>query len=301
MNQLEEVAVVIPIYQDLFRKSTNRNILFQYISVLNNCRVLFKRKIFIIAPRLSCEKFRIISELQTTFDNLELVCFDDIFFASINGYNKLMMSMDFYLFFVNFKYIYICQTDVWVFKDNLSDFTNLNYSYIGGICFGEFERENFDRITILDSVGALNGGSSLRKVEDFIAVLSSNFHWYSRNELLKRMRKLLIRLKLVRAFKLFMNNKLQKFIPAYAKNEDGFFYLLSKKTTDFKVPNFLEVLNFSTDGLPWIVVNELKDTPMACHAWFKNDYPYPGNYIFWANYIKLDELDTLQLLKSNKK
>ncbi|MBS7563479.1 hypothetical protein KHS38_03595 [Mucilaginibacter sp. Bleaf8] len=60
-----------------------------------------------------------------------VVCFANHYFESIDGYNKLMLSAEFYQQFEGFEYILIYQLDAFVFRDELSHWCNQNYDYIG--------------------------------------------------------------------------------------------------------------------------------------------------------------------------
>ncbi len=86
--------------------------------------------IILVAPyRLDTQPY------QFLFDNSQITNhtekFDDSFFASIEGYNKLMLSEVFYLRFVAFDRILIYQLDAMVLKDELAYWANTGYDYIG--------------------------------------------------------------------------------------------------------------------------------------------------------------------------
>lgn len=57
--------------------------------------------------------------------------FDDRFFAGREGYNRLMLSTDLYERFIDSRYIFIHQTDVYVFTDALERWCQQGYDYIG--------------------------------------------------------------------------------------------------------------------------------------------------------------------------
>ena len=57
--------------------------------------------------------------------------FDDTYFAGREGYNRLMLSTTLYERFQDSKYIFIHQTDVYVFKDELEQWCQRGYDYIG--------------------------------------------------------------------------------------------------------------------------------------------------------------------------
>lgn len=120
--------------------------------------------------------------------------FHDDYFKNIEGYNKLMMSPTFYEAFQK-KYILICQTDAFIFKDELAYWCKKNYDYLGAPWLRSREKIPFlkwiwdkigytcktlinykgnkkwqkDKSLLYNAVG--NGGLSLRKREKFIEVL----------------------------------------------------------------------------------------------------------------------------------
>ena len=57
--------------------------------------------------------------------------FEDSYFAGREGYNRLMLSNDLYRRFLDSRYIFIHQTDVYVFRDELDDWCQREYDYIG--------------------------------------------------------------------------------------------------------------------------------------------------------------------------
>lgn len=57
--------------------------------------------------------------------------FEDSYFAGREGYNRLMLSTDLYRRFLDSRYIFIHQTDVYVFREELDDWCQRGYDYIG--------------------------------------------------------------------------------------------------------------------------------------------------------------------------
>ena len=107
------------------------------------------------------------------FPNFERVNFNKNFFENIQGYNNLCTSTEFYRSFLDFEYMLICQLDVIVLKNNLSEFMSRNISYIGA---PTGKKSPFDRSRkkLWGRRYFCNGGFSLRKISDFISVLESS-------------------------------------------------------------------------------------------------------------------------------
>lgn len=171
-----QCVVVIPIY-----KSLNID---DIMVIKQACMMTPTFKKVFIAP----QSFQLDDSFRE-FEEIETLHFEDQYFVSIQGYNLLMLSLEFYKAFVNYEYILIHQTDAYLFKDELEHWCNEGYDYIGApwtfrnrqkkyywyqfkfkYCKSFFNREKLVRQRTYNNVG--NGGLSLRKVSTFIDVLS---------------------------------------------------------------------------------------------------------------------------------
>ena len=84
------------------------------------------------------------------------------FFTGRKSYSELCCRPELYEALAGYDYMLIMQHDGWVFRDDLDEFMNLNYDYIGApIIVGAWK---FERPLIG------NGGVSLRRVQTFIKV-----------------------------------------------------------------------------------------------------------------------------------
>ena len=84
------------------------------------------------------------------------------FFTGRKSYSELCCRPELYEALAGYDYMLIMQHDGWVFRDDLDEFMNLNYDYIGApIIVGAWK---FERPLIG------NGGVSLRRVKTFIKV-----------------------------------------------------------------------------------------------------------------------------------
>lgn len=218
-------------------------------------------------------------EAYLSFPNAQFKSFDDAFFENIQGYNRLMMDVDFYKSFHK-KYILIYQTDAFVFKDELQFWCEKNYDYIGApwlrsrekIPFIKFLWDNTlctikeyinyknngktqkNKALLYNEVG--NGGLSLRKREKFIEILE--------------------KLSVQKEIYLQPHNH----STFYA--EDVFFSIEPQRNgIDFHKPNHKEACLFSIENKVEKAFSLLKDKlPFGCHRWNKE------NKNFWKKYIK---------------
>lgn len=247
------VAVVIPVYKEKLSESENIS--------LNRCKKVFKDypKVLIAPTNLNLDRyFEICSDL-------EVVRFEKKYFDDIKGYNRLMLSSSFYQQFVKYKYILIHQLDVFIFGNELKDWCNRNYDYIGAPWFNDgikiflkIIRRNsiFNALKLLSTkklnYKSGNGGLSLRKVQSCLECLS-------------------IQEKLVSNWEQI--------------NEDIFWSFFSiKNGGEFNIPDFRTALQFAIEKKPRkaFKLNECR-LPFGVHAWEKWDKK------FWDPYIKKRE------------
>ena len=62
---------------------------------------------------------------------MKVESFSDEYFASLRGYNKLVLDELFYMRFLKYQYMLIYQLDAFVFKDELLLWAEKGYDYIG--------------------------------------------------------------------------------------------------------------------------------------------------------------------------
>lgn len=264
MNNLTEIVIVIPIYRDFlddFEKKSLESIIKNY----NDFEVIF------VAPQEMS-----VSNYSTFFNQLntyKIQYFDANCFASIDAYNKLLLDYKFYKSFENYNYILICQLDAYVFKNDLINWCNKGFDYVGSPWVGSernFINQSFEKInnffrTIkgkqtkntarLFKVG--NGGFSLRNVQKFIHISkeqSENIHS-------------------------FLATK-----PETEYHIEDVFWSLYVPTIykDFKIPDWKTALDFCIDRKPELSLkyNDNRQ-PMACHGFNKRKVEQ-----FWKKYIK---------------
>ena len=189
----------------------------------------------------------------------------------IAGYNDMMMSKSFYQLFDDCEYILICQTDAWIFRDELEQWCDGGYDYIGAPWpkrrrysmpiisqYLWLRRKLFKRNGRLlrqdyfKKVG--NGGLSLRRIDSFIKACDT----YAQR---------------IEYFKSHTGTRY---------NEDWFWALIP---TEFHYPTFEKSLGFSFDVNPKTCYHLSKNSlPFGCHGWFKK-----RNIEFWAPIIEGDK------------
>jgi hypothetical protein len=114
----DQAVIVIPVYQDHLSN-------YERIALQQCIKVLGGYKIIVIKPRsLNLTVFK-------HYPFIEYRSFNDNCFLDTEAYSSLLMSEKFYAEFTDFKYMLIYQLDAFVFKDELLEWCNKGYDYIG--------------------------------------------------------------------------------------------------------------------------------------------------------------------------
>ena len=199
--------------------------------------------------------------------------FDEAFFASIAGYNRLMLSKSFYQRFHKYEYMLIYQLDAWVFRDELDEWCSKGYDYIGAPWI---EKES-DGVLTMAGVG--NGGFSLRRIQHFIDVLSYKGPVRPANQI-----NLEASLK-NNLYKFLYSLGYQNTISYYKKDstlyEDVFLSIfLSNTKLRAKIPDAKTAARFAFEKHPAFLYSITQKLPFGCHAWLKYEYD-----LFWNQFI----------------
>lgn len=179
-SRKKDAVVIVPIYR------TDINDL-EKISLAQCLRTLSGHPIVVIKPR-----HLDLAALPGSDRFAGVVSFDDGYFTGVQGYNRLMMSPEFYEEFLGYEFMLIHQLDVFVFRDELLDWCGRGYDYIGAPWLKNFpsvgrltaarhgmraglhrwfdiHRRGLPSDRQLENVVG-NGGFSLRRVEKFAAL-----------------------------------------------------------------------------------------------------------------------------------
>jgi hypothetical protein len=249
----EDIGVIIPVYKQTM--TPYENISFRQVN-----KILNQYKRILIAP----ENLDITA--YTSMANVDVVRFHPDFFKGLKGYNQLLLSEGFYQNFISYKYTLIYQLDAFVFSDNLLDWCNKNYDYIGAPwinkyikipyyiaikqsfskAFSAFFKRNF-----YNSVG--NGGLSLRKTEAFINAFKNKSNLPSR----------------------------------WKCNEDYYWSLFAKNNGKrFNIPSIREAALFAIELNPkYCLKKNNGKLPFGLHAWEKYNINFWKPYIIDAGYM----------------
>lgn len=171
------------------------------------------------------------------------------YFASIPGYNRLLLSPSFYRHFSAHAFMLILQTDAVLLRDELAYWCAQPFDYVGApwpdgvelyVNLGRFEGDRGRRVRAM--VG--NGGLSLRRNARHVALLEEF-------------------------------PEAVGFFDRTGSSEDLFFSLMGQLSADFVMPNQITASRFSLELAPayYHAVNGGR-LPMGGHAWFKHDVAF---------------------------
>ncbi len=246
---------MIPVYQDHLSD-------YEKISLQQCINILGNYKIVVIKPR---------SLTLTIFNDypfIEYRSFNDNCFVNVDAYSRLLMSRHFYREFLDFTYMLIYQLDAFVFNDELLEWCNKRYDYVGAPWLKDNEYTDVfhylkSRLRVFlnirlnlkepgtntpsrrqfeNQVG--NGGFSLRKIDRFYELALQYADHYEHNHL-----------------------GMDNWLP-----EDVFWSIsINRLKTNLHIPKYREAVRFSfehaLDRAFSLTDNVL---PFGCHAWHQH-------------------------------
>jgi hypothetical protein len=164
MHKDNIVIVVIPVYNENPKKEERR-------AFRNNIQILRQHPICIVTHK-ECD----ISVYNRIAKEEGIVLlynhFDKSYFSSTESYNALCLSTGFYERFSNYKYMLICQLDVWIFRDEVIEWCSKGYDYIGAPIYYPYNESRYTKI--FRAIG--NGGLCLRRIKYCLEIVSSDPH-----------------------------------------------------------------------------------------------------------------------------
>lgn len=201
-----------------------------------------------------------IAVYERRYPGLGFLAFDPGHFASVPGYNRLLLDPAFYeRFAARHEFMLILQTDAVVLSDDLDHWCAQPFDYIGApwpvpvellVSLDRFSGSNGRRIRA--TVG--NGGLSLRRLAKCAGLLYE----------------------FPQAIDYFRRS---------GSSEDLYFSLLGQLSSDFVLPNEITASRFAMELRPsyYFDINGGRN-PMGGHAWWKYEPP------FWQSRLPASEL-----------
>lgn len=212
-----------------------------------------------------------ITEYTDIYPNINKCEFPKIFFKSTYTYSQLCLSYGFYNTFVNFDYMLIYQLDCYLFRDEIQQWVDMDYDYIGGpIIMGKNPYDKYWPEHVkwpgIHETGPQvgNGGLSLRKIKTFRYLTDPKAKYRIINTLTQD-----------EISKVYVED-------IYFGNIVSNLYHFNMKKPDWMTA-LLFSMNMEGGGIEAVYKKnniEFK-LPMGCHGWCKNDVLL--NY--WKQYI----------------
>lgn len=208
------------------------------------------------------------------------------YFGSIRAYNNLLWSKTFYQHFAAYQYLFIHHVDAWIFRDELQQWVDRGYDYIGAPVF-----EGFDKNQDLQYSVFLNGGCSLRNIASSLKIIKRiaplrYLHFLLKAVSLKQVNSIggFIRfMGLEKLLKIKSTTYLRPLLGGMGVNNEDLRWCWAAETfTDFTKPDPVTAIPFAFEFHPSYLfeLNEHR-LPMACHAWERYEPE------FWKAYIKI--------------
>lgn len=261
------VAIVIPYYKNELAPS-------EQVSLKQCLAVLGAYDIYLVSPNSLNVNLEVSNQMK-------IQRFDDEFFHGVRGYNKLMLSESFYQRFKTYDYILIYQLDAYVFRDELQDWANKGYDYIGG-----------PRIHNLYSTSKF--GAFALRVKRYLSTMGGNWKKKRKYVMYNNVGNGGFSLRRVKRM-IYITHKYKDKIACQLNDEEDYYpedwwlmYELRENDT-LKKPSFKEALAFAFDVRPQLAFKlNGHQFPFGCHAFSK-----PRESKFWTAYIHYAPNDIL--------
>jgi len=223
-----------------------------------------------------------VSQYLLIHPQLLLKSVDPLWLASIEGYNKMKLNIDFYNMFKQYQYMLTYELDAYIFDSNICNSEYLNCDYIGAPYFEGY----LNAAPNSPIIEGENSGFSIRNIQSCIYVLESiehyNFEWklykhiFSKSRILRSALNRLTR----RRFEALIYGQMSFHFSNEHFNED----MVWSRTIPhifpkFKIADTKTAIKFSFEVNP-DVLYEMNNhqLPAGCHAW-------PKFRSFWKDYI----------------
>ncbi|MFP5392253.1 MAG: DUF5672 family protein [Gammaproteobacteria bacterium] len=242
MTSPASVAIAVPIYLATLPE-------FDRFSLDYSLAKLVGRHVRFIAPHGLD-----LSYYQERYPGIGFELFEPEYFASIPGYNRLLLGRSLHERFASYEFMLILQTDAIILRDELDWWCAQPFDYVGAPWPEQYELfVELDRFVggngkhMKVSVG--NGGLSLRRIAKCVALFDE----------------------FPDAVSVFNET---------GSSEDLFYSVMGALSNDFVIPNEITASRFSMELRPsyYHTVNG-GHLPMGAHAWWKYEPE------FWRRFI----------------
>ncbi len=231
------------------------------------------------------DKYLLIPEsLKFELPGLMNKPFNDDYFGSVDAHKQMLFSSEYYQAFAEYKYILTYHLDALVFSDQLEQWCNRDYDFIGAPWVKHPNSPNAGMV-YEGKVG--NSGFSLKKVSTFLKIFDSTIYalepgeyWTSRHAHKPLSQRLLNLPKRLLMYSHRFNN-VRFELDRWTQPEELFLIdRASHYYPDFLVPEVKEALKFAFEIVPrYCFELNNHELPFGCHAWERYDKS------FWEPYL----------------
>lgn len=232
---------------------------------LDRCRKVFSENHDVI---LACPKDLCVDEHLNIFPGLRIQYFPRENFQTIQAYNRLKYTLEFYKLFSMYQFLLTYELDAFVFRDELIDWCEQRWDFIGAPIFkGYYDAEPSAPV---HCVG--NSGFSLRNIPECVKILSSRIRLANPFSVIApyRVNKISLRYASKTFLRLWLKPK--RFTHAHEHlniNEDLFWCRnVPQRFPKYKIADSKTAARFSFDGSPSRLFRESNNQlPFGCHKW----------------------------------
>ncbi|HZY81116.1 MAG TPA: DUF5672 family protein [Cyclobacteriaceae bacterium] len=260
---MRRLIIVVPVYKPSASEYEDRS-LRQLYDVCGKYDVCFFHP-----EGLDLSYYKSLASTKTTFKS-----FPKKYFQSLETYSKLLMKPSFYKAFSEYDYMLIYQPDAFIFRDELEQWMEADYDYIGAPFW-------FYYTTIREKAqygGVGNGGFSLRKISSMQRVLNSWGPFYDRRDIdeLKANKNFKGRMLYEGLYwlgKIGIANNTWYWLNAFSGYEDYFWGCFAgPKKKWMKFPEYKEAMKFAFEfNCVKMFEENNHQLPMGCHRWWGED------------------------------
>jgi hypothetical protein len=275
------IRIVIPAYKKILSVDEKNS--------LEQCFMILNRYPISIVTYKELDVSTYLNTAELTNVNIDFEYLDKSCFKNIASYSRMLLSREFYLRFEKEDYLLVYQVDAFVFRDELADWCEKGFDYIGAPWFTHYGTH--EKGEKLYKVG--NGGVSLRKVSAFLEQFDkklpfSIFPFYVKNIRKKGMFAMCLKTLKIGFLLLFASKTVEYFIQNLTDEripEDCFWADgLSYTKLAFNVPDTTLAAQFCIEKSPSYMYKLIGEKlPFACHAYLKYEYED-----FWKKHIPFD-------------
>ena len=231
------------------------------------------------------DKYLIVPEaLDIAIPGFRYARFGPEFFGSAAANTRLMLSTAFYERFQAYEYILVYHPDALVFSDQLEEWCDAGYDYIGPPWFPD------DDMPWVTEPGVGNGGFCLRKVESCLKVLNSSRYTIDPDEYWQRRKPGSLAAQFINYPRKYLKrlhyfNNVQREIAQFRQNEDLFWsWRATHYYPDFQIAPVDVAMRFAFESAPRLCHQKIGGKlPFGCHAWPKYDRAFWEPYLLQPN------------------